>query len=562
MHESFSVVVSMEFSEICEHFEQLEQTSSRLEKTGIVTSLLTRAHKDEIPIVVQLILGSVFPTWSTEKVGVGEKLLIKVVADVTGLTEGAILGYLKDTGDVGRAVEQAMENKKQVMFLTEDLSLSRVYDDLTKISQYEGKRSQDKKLKILAGLLTNASPLEARYLSRIVVEKMRTGVAEGTVRDGIARAFGVPSDVVEKAFMVSNDMGLVAKKACEGKEALSTLSLMLFRPIKMMAAQKVSTIEEGFEIVGTPCAVEYKYDGFRMQIHKEGSKVHIFTRRLEDVTRQFRDVVDVVRENIAGDCIIEAETIGIAEDGRWLPFQQISRRIKRKYDIDEIIDKIPVMTNVFDVLYLDGKSMIDEPFKTRRQRLEKIVTSVPRKLVLSKMIITDDAKEARTFFSESLSLGNEGVMLKNLSSPYTPGLRVGHMLKLKSVLESLDCIVIGAEWGTGRRAHYLGSFHLAVLDENNMPVMLGKVATGITDEMLETLTERLRPLIEYEEGKMAHIKADLVVEVAYEEIQKSPHYESGFALRFPRLIRMREDKGPEDADTIERVYDIYESDML
>lgn len=550
----------MEFSKVCSTFESLEGTSSRLEKTDILAKLLREADRDDLPLLVRLMLGKVLPSWKTEKIGVGEKLLVKAVSDISGVSEKEIIGYLKDTGDIGLSVERAMRNKKQMMFSFESLSLDGVYEALVKLSSMEGKRSQEKKLKVLAGLLTNATPLESRYISRIVVETMRTGVAEGTVRDAIANTFGVQPEMIEKAFMLSNDMGLVSQKAFDGIEALSGIRLQLFRPIKMMSAQKVSSPADGLKIAGRPCALEYKYDGFRMQIHKDGDKVEIFTRRLENVTGQFKDVVEAITRCVRGQCIIEGETIGIGEDGRWLPFQNISRRIKRKYNIDEIIQRIPVMTNLFDILYLDGDTLIELPFIERRRALESIVEPDDEKISLSKMILANDETEVESFFTESIKKGNEGLMIKNLKSPYVPGLRVGNMLKLKSVLESLDCIITGAEWGTGRRAHYMGTFYIAILDENGVPVNIGKVATGITDEMLETLTNDLRPLIVREEGTYIHLRPEIVIEVAYEEIQRSPTYESGFALRFPRLIRVREDKGQEDADTIERVFDIFEED--
>ncbi|HPR41552.1 MAG TPA: ATP-dependent DNA ligase [Candidatus Methanofastidiosa archaeon] len=550
----------MEFATICDTFEDLERTSSRLEKTEMISKLLKGAAKEDLEMIIRLLLGRVFPSWSTSKIGVGEKLLIKATSDISGIPEGEIVGYLKETGDVGLSIERAMENKKQVMLASRDLDLVEVYNSLVKLSTLDGKRSQDRKLKILAGILTNASPKESRYISRTVVETMRTGVAEGTIRDSVAKAFEVPPSKVEKAFMLSNDFGLVALKAFEGEKALDEVSLELFRPIKMMSAQKVSSAEEGFKVAGRPCALEYKYDGFRMQIHKQGDRISIFTRRLENVTEQFKDVVEAVSSCLRGDCIVEGETIGISSDGKWLPFQNISRRIKRKYNIDEVIEKIPVMTNLFDILFLNGDVLIDRPFAERRELLESIVTPDNKRLSISRMIHAKEGHEVEEFFKESIEKGNEGVMIKNLTSPYVPGLRVGNMLKLKSVLESLDCIVTAAEWGSGRRARHMGTFYISILDENGEPARIGKVATGITDEMLDSLTERLRPLIISEEGTLVNLRPELVIEVAYEEIQKSPTYESGFALRFPRLIRLRDDKGPGDADTIERVYDIYEKD--
>lgn len=552
----------MEFLFLCNIFETLEKTSSRLEKTDIVSSAISACEKEEIADVVYLILGRTHPAWSTEKIGVKDKLLIRAVSDISGVSESELLPLLVDTGDIGRTVEEAIKRKRQVFFGGESLSIQRVTGDLRKVASLEGKRSQEKKLKIISGLFTNASALEARYLARIVVEAMRTGVAEGIVRDAIAKSFSLCSADVERAYMMANDMGLVAEHAYDGTGALEAITLELFRPVKMMAAKKVSSAEEGFDVVGRPCALEYKYDGFRMQIHKKGDRIEIFTRRLENVTAQFVDVVKRVRKCIDADCIIEGETIGIGPNGRWLPFQSISRRIKRKYDIEEIIDKIPVMTNIFDILYYGDSPVIDRPFEERRRLLESVVSPSDGEFVLSKMVVTDSIEAAQLFFDESIDRGNEGLMLKNISSPYVPGLRVGNMVKLKSVLESLDCIVVGAEWGTGRRARVMGTFVIAILDEEGKAQQIGKVATGITDEMLEELTERLRPLIISESGTTLEIRPEIVVEVAYEEIQMSPTYESGFALRFPRLVRLRDDKGAEDADTIERVYDIYSADSM
>ncbi len=552
----------MEFKTVCDAFEKFESTSSRLEKAVMLAKLLSKTPSPDLHNVIQFVLGSVFPSWSPEKIGVGEKLLIRAASDASGVSEREIIATLRDTGDIGASIEYAMGLNLQMRFFSTPLDVGGVVDSLHRLAALEGRRSQDKKLKILGGLLTDATPREAKYLARIVVEAMRTGVGEGIVRDAVAQTFGVGAADVEKAYMLSNDMGLVARAAQEGHEALAAITLTPFRPIKMMAAQKVQTASEGFDALGRPCALEYKYDGFRMQIHKVGDKIRIFTRRLEDVSLQFSDVVAAVLEGIPHDCIIEGETIGIGESGAWLPFQHISRRIKRKYNIEEAIENVPVMTNLFDILYLDGTIILDYPFSKRRELLEGIVREIPGKLVLSKMMTTGNEEAAQAFFDESIARGNEGLMLKRLESPYVPGLRVGTMLKLKSVLESLDCVIVGAEWGSGRRATLMGSFRIAILDETGAPSEIGKVATGITDEMLEELTSRLRPFIVHEEGTDITLAPDLIIEVAYEEIQRSPHYESGFALRFPRMLRLRDDKGMEDADTIMRVFEIYENDTL
>jgi len=545
----------MKFKKIVDVYERLEKTPARLEKTDIVARLLEETPDDLISIVIQLLLGETFPKWMDKKIGIGTQLLIKSVANVTGIKESVINDWVREEGDVGKAVGKAVTNKKQVSFFSEELSVEEIYNTLNRIVEFEGTRSQEKKLTYLAKLFVAANEKEAVYLSRIILEKMRTGVGEGIIRDAIAKIYSVPSKSIDDAYFLVNNWGVVAKAAKD--KNLEKLGIEPFTPIKVMLAQKVRNLEEGFSTVGKPCALEYKYDGFRMQVHKVGNKVKIFTRRLDNVTEQFPFIMEAVRKNVEGDCIIEGETVGIKGE-KYLPFQQISRRIKRKYNIEEMAKRIPVVLHLFDIVYKNGKTLLNTSFEKRRKILESIVKE-DEKLVLAKQIITDSEEEGNAFYKEALDKGNEGIMMKNLNAPYQPGSRVGYMIKLKPVLETLDLVIIGAEWGEGRRAHWLATFLLACKDEEGNFVPIGKVGTGITDEMFQNFTDILKESIISQKGKEVVLKPELVVEIAYEEIQRSPKYESGFALRFPRVIRIREDKGPDDIDTIERVYDIYEA---
>jgi len=545
----------MKFKQIVDVYEKLEKTPARLEKTDIVAKLLEETPDDLISIVIQLLLGETFPKWMDKKIGIGSQLLIKSVANVTGIKESVINDWVREEGDVGKAAGKAVTNKKQVSFFSEELSVEEIYHTLNRIVEFEGTRSQEKKLAYLAKLFVAANEKEAVYLSRIILEKMRTGVGEGVIRDSIAKIYSVPSKSIDDAYFLVNNWGVVAKAAKD--KNLEKLGIEPFTPIKVMLAQKVRNLEEGFSTVGKPCALEYKYDGFRMQVHKVGNKVKIFTRRLDNVTEQFPFIMEAVKKNVEGDCIIEGETVGIKGE-KYLPFQQISRRIKRKYNIEEMAKKIPVVLHLFDILYKNGKTLLNTPFEKRRKVLEDIVKE-DEKLVLAKQIIADSEEEGNAFYKEALNKGNEGIMMKNLNAPYQPGSRVGYMIKLKPVLETLDLVIIGAEWGEGRRAHWLATFLLACKDEEGNFVPIGKVGTGITDEMFQNFTDVLKESIISQKGKEVVLKPELVVEIAYEEIQRSPKYESGFALRFPRVIRIREDKGPDDIDTIERVYDIYEA---
>ena len=369
---------------------------------------------------------------------------------------------------------------------------------------------------------------------------------------------------VQEAYDLLTDFSLVVKEASKGILALENISLEPGRPVKVMLAIKVKTIKEGFETVGKPAQLEFKYDGFRVHIHKKNNKIRIFTRRLEDVTHQFPDIIEAVKNVNADSFIIDGEAVGInKKTGKYMPFQAISQRIKRKYNIREMASELPVEVKVFDILYYNGKSLLKTPFEERRSIIESIIKEEKGKIVLARKKITGDEEEAKKFFDESIRAGNEGLMFKNLKAPYKPGARVGYMVKYKQVMENLDLVIIGAEWGEGKRANWLSSYYIACKDENNNLLEIGKVATGLKEKpeeglSFEELTNMLKPLIIEEKGRLVRVKPQVVVEVAYEEIQKSPEYNSGFALRFPRIIRLRPDKPIEEISDIKRIKELYE----
>ncbi len=372
-------------------------------------------------------------------------------------------------------------------------------------------------------------------------------------------------EAVQHGFDVTNDFGKVARAAREGLEGLSELEMELFRPVKVMLAKKTETMEDGFDEVGDKegrAVLEFKYDGMRVQIHKKGSNVKVFTRRLEDITKQFPDIVEAVRDLVgAEECIIEGEAVGYDPDtGDMIPFQKLSKRIKRKYDIGEMREKIPVTVNLFDMVYLEGQTMIDSSLNERWSALENIIDQEENRMKLADHIVTSDIEEAQKFYQKALNQGQEGIMMKSLKSEYQPGSRVGHMVKLKPVMEKLDLTIVAAEWGEGRRSDWMGSYTLACRDkETGEFETVGNMATGFTDEQLEEMTERLRDLVVERKGRELDIRPEVVVEVAYEEIQESPKYSSGFALRFPRLVQVRDDVGLDDVDSLEKINNLYEN---
>jgi len=550
----------LRYAELAELYKRLEKTTLKTLKTKFVSDFLKKTPDELLEIIPYLILGKVFPDWDERELGVGEKLLIRAVSMATGVPEREIENSIKDTGDLGESVALALKKRKQKSFFSQPLTIKRVYDTFIRVAEAQGEGSQDRKMKYLANLFMDAQPEEGKYLARTVLGTMRTGVAEGILRDAIAEAFKVRAELVERAYMLTSDFGYVAKIAkLDGNEGLSKVSIQVGKPIRPMLAQNAANVKEALLEMGGEAAFEIKYDGARVQVHKDGDRVIIYSRRLENVTRSIPEIVEAVKASLRpGKVIAEGELVAVGENGRPRPFQYVLRRFRRKYNIEEMIEKIPLELNLFDILYVEGESLIDTQFTERRKRLEEAVEE-SEKIKLAEQLVTKRADEAEEFYKRALELGHEGLMAKRLDSVYEPGNRGKKWLKIKPTMEDLDLVIIGAEWGEGRRAHLLGSFLVAAYDPNSGEfVPVGKVGSGFTDEDLVEFTKMLKPLIVKEEGKFVEIEPKIVIEVTYQEIQKSPKYRSGFALRFPRYVALREDKSPEEADTIERIAQLYE----
>jgi len=546
----------MDYSRLCEVYLELEKTRSRLEMTSIVASFLATVPENELPVILLLVEGRVFPLWSDKQLGVGYKVALKAITSVTGISEEKIEDIVRETGDSGLAAEKVLVKKSQTTLFGGTLTVSKVYDNLERLAALTGKGSQDKKISYITELLSYASPQEGRYVIRTILEEMRLGVGGGIIRDAIAEAFSVDAKLVERAYSLCSDYGQVAKVAkSEGNAGLEKIDMIPGRPVESMLAQKVESVGEALKEF-SPAAFEIKYDGARVQIHKTKSGIELFTRRLENVTKQFPEIVESAAGHIkSGSAVVEGEMVAVKsmQDRSPRPFQDLSRRIKRKYDIPDMVKAIPVELNLFDIIYYEGRNIINEKFSQRRSILEKIIEETGS-FKLADQLVSSDVKEAEEFYKKALSLGHEGVMAKNPESPYQPGSRVGFMYKIKPVMETLDLVITGATWGEGKRANWLASFLLSARDQDTGELLtIGRMGTGFSDEEFKEMTETLKTEISEEVGKEVRIKPKVVVEVAYEEIQKSPTYASGYALRFPRLVRVRPDKGPEDADTVQRI---------
>lgn len=605
----------MDYSTLVEIYEKLGRTTKRLEKTAIIAGLLAETKTEEADKITLLLNGRIFSERSEEKIGIAARTMLKAIAVASGMPQDKIEQEWKKTGDLGLVAEKLILKKKQATLFSHKLSVNKVFENIRKLAGISGEGTVEQKVKLLAELLTSATPIEAKYIVRTALEQMRVGIGEGTIRDAIAwscfprfvqlfdedidkidekkckiaesvedidkyknkenlifktaiearEAYNKLIVALEHAYNMTNDFSHVISVArTKGYKGLVSVDIELFRPVQVMLYQRAKNIEEAFEMVGKPAAFEYKYDGFRIECHIIRDKIRLYTRNFEDVTRQFPDVVDAVKRHVKCEsCIFDSEVVGYnKKTTQYIPFQQISQRIKRKYDIEEMVKKLPVEVNVFDILYYNGKSVIDKPFHERRALLSKIISPKERVLVLSRITVTDKIEEANKFYNEALDKGNEGVMAKNLEGVYKPGSRVGFGVKVKPVMESLDLVIVGAEWGEGKRATWLTSFIVACRDEDGNLLEIGKVGTGIKElegegVTFHYLTDMLKKDIIEEKGKEIRLKPKIVIELHYEEIQKSPKYTSGYALRFPRFIRMREDRGVHDCSTLEQVEKLY-----
>ncbi|MDD4137087.1 MAG: ATP-dependent DNA ligase [Methanoregula sp.] len=531
----------MDFAKTC---ERLEGISGRLEMIDIISRVLPDLSEDELPVFVRFVMGRIFADWSSKKLGIGPNLLYEAVGYVTGLKKEQVIEKINTTGDVGSAVEELLQLKSQTTFFHEELDLVHVYNELIAIAGTEGKKSQREKLLAVRRLLANAHPLEGRYLARIMLEELRIGVGEGSVREAIAKAFSVDSALVEHAMQGLNDMGEVARLAKTGPDALRDVRLTPFHPVRMMLAQQGS-IAEMIKDQGV-IAAEFKYDGSRFQFHKKGNWARLYSRRLEDVTAALPDVIGQLTGATDHDVILDGEVIAI-KNGRPMPFQSVLRRFRRRHDIAEAQEAIEMVPNVFDILYLDGETLIDLPFSERRKKLESVVTQY-----IAPQVVSGDQATIEKTYDAALAAGHEGIMIKVPSSPYTPGQRGKNWIKIKPEVDTLDLAVIGAEWGEGKRAHVFGSFLVACQDQGKL-VPLSRVATGFSDEQLAEVYEMLKDSVIKKAGKEVAFEPSLVIEVGYAELQASQNYEAGFALRFPRFIRIRDDKDIPDIETIESI---------
>jgi DNA ligase-1 len=441
-------------------------------------------------------------------------------------------------------------------------------ENLRKLPEIEGTGTVDLKIGYIVDLLHSATAKEAKYVVRTVLGDLKIGVGVGILRDAIAVHCFEPEDLedkkacvsaVQEAYDKATDFKEVFERACV--DELEKIKLLPGKPLKVMLFPKAKDVEDAFRIVGRPAAFEYKYDGFRVMVNKgDNGEVKIFTRALENVTKQFPEIVEYVESHVSGDnFILDCEAVGFdAKTNEYTDFQAISQRIRRKYGISEMRKELPIELVVFDVVFLDNESLIDVGSEKRWEVLKRIVRVDDKKIVLAKRIVTSENEEVEKFYSEAMDNNQEGLMGKRLDAPYKPGARIGHAVKLKPEDKDFDLVITGAEWGTGKRAGWLTSYDISCRDEEGKLLEVGRVSTGLKELKSEGLsfgemTDMLEEIVLKVEGRHVEVKPEVVVSVRFQNVQRSPTNSSGFALRFPRISRLRVDRGAEDIATVEEI---------
>jgi DNA ligase-1 len=517
----------LRFSELSDLRDKVAKTRSIKEKQRLLAEFLSKVPQDEVEVAVRFLLGRIFPVMSEERLDVSWK----TVEDVIDTLKGE--------------------------WRSSSLSINEVYSKLQEIGATKGKGSRIRKGEILKYLMERMDEKEQSFLCGCIFSELRQGVKEGVMRKALAISLDVDEGLIQRAEMFLGDLGKVAGIGVRGgREGIERIGMTLFVPIEPMLAEIGEDLGEVLTQHKGRTSLEYKFDGARVQIHKDGKRIRIFSRRLKEVTPSLPDVVKVAEGMKAESFIVEGEVVAISRDGRPLPFQQLMKRFRRIKEVALMVKEVPTHLYLFDILYLDNRSLVDLPYRERREILESIADEE----YLSRRFTVSTPTQIDEVLKRAVSAGHEGVVAKDPDSIYTPGVRGRHWFKIKKA-QTLDLAIIAAEWGHGRREGWLSNYWLAVKDKEDLK-MVGKTFKGLSDEEFVQMTNTLLKIAKEERGSTVFVKPKVVVEVAFNEIQRSPHYESGFALRFARVLRIREDKGPDQIDTIQTLRRLYRMQFL
>jgi DNA ligase-1 len=546
---------SAQFLGLAEALEKVRSTRSKKEKVSALAGYLGSLGPEDAEVAARAASGRSSERGSREEAQVGYSTLLDVVREVTGATQDQVSASYLRHGDLGEVTQELLSEKKLQTLFQETLTLRDLDTAFQTLRSAKGKGSSSTRRSVVKSLVLRATPLEGKYIVKILTQEMRTGLVAGLLEEAIAEAYSLSKAEAARAHMVVGDVGVFARAAAAGE--LGKIRMEPFHPVNFMLAEPMATAAEIAAHFGKSAFAEYKYDGVRAQVHRRRGEVKVYSRRLEDITASFPEVAGALSrpgENL----ILDGEVVPFSS-GRPLPFQLLQRRLRRQEGFEEAAKNAPVAYFVFDILLLGSGEMVGMPLSVRRKELRRAIKGTSVQLAESTEVMTE--AEVQAAFRRSRELGYEGLVVKDPDSLYTMGKRGSGWVKLKEELDTIDAVIVAAEYGHGKRAGVISDYTSAVRDGEDLKT-IGKAYSGLTDKEIEEMTSRLKEITIRDFGYRRTVRPEVVIEVAFDSIQKSSRHDSGYALRFPRIKRIRTDKSVADIDSLQKVEDIFAKQKL
>ena len=540
---------------LAQTLEGVRGTSGKNEKVRILAGYLKDLEADDAMIAARVASGRASERGSKDEAQVGYSTLIEVLHDVTGATDASLSKIYLRHGDLGEVAEELLESKKALALFSEPLTLADLDQAFARLRSLKGKGSSAARRSVVKSLLLRATPLEGKYVVKVLTGEMRTGLVSGLLEEAIAAAYGLSKEQSARAYMILGDVGVLAREAARG--SIENVRIHPFRPVNFMLAEPMATAGEIAERYRKLVYAECKYDGVRAQVHSSDGDVRIYSRRLEEITPSFPEVVAAAGE-AKGEFILDGEIVPF-KDGHPLHFQLLQRRLRRMDGFEAAAGAAPVTYFAFDLLLLDGRETVGLPLSGRRALLANVVGGSGIRLAESVDVTNEE--EIQSAFRRSRDLGYEGLVVKDPGGLYAMGKRGSGWAKLKEELDTLDVVIVAAEYGHGKRAGVISDYTFAVRDGDRLRTV-GKAYSGLTDAEIDEMTRRLKEITTTDHGYMREVRPEVVVEVAFDSIQRSDRHDGGFALRFPRIKRVRTDKSVDDIDTMDKVEKIFSGQKL
>ncbi len=546
---------SSPFAELAQTLERVRGTASKTEKVRTLSSYISKLGPEDAEVAARVASGRSSERGSKDEAQVGYSTLLDVLREVTGASQQSVSRVYLRHGDLGEVAEDLLKDKKEQPLFSEPLTLADLDEAFGRLRSLKGQGSTSSRKGVVKSLLLRASPLEGKYVVKVLTGEMRTGLVSGLLEEAIASAFGLSKAEAARAHMVLGDVGVLAREAAGGR--VSEVRIQPFRPVNFMLAEPMATAADIAGHFGKKVYAEYKYDGVRAQVHKSKGGVRIYSRRLEDITPSFPEVARTAG-SARGEFILDGEVVPFSE-GRPLPFQLLQRRLRRQAGFEEAASRAPVSYFAFDLLFRDGKETVDLPLSKRRRGLAAVVSGT--RVRLAESVDVSSEREVEAAFRRSRALGYEGLVVKDPESIYAMGKRGSGWVKLKEELDTLDAVIVAAEYGHGKRAGVISDYTFAVKDGDGLKT-IGKAYSGLTDLEIDEMSRKLKEITVKDFGYRRQVRPEIVIEVAFDSIQRSDRHDGGYALRFPRIKRIRTDKSVADIDTLDKVKEIFSGQKL